>query len=67
VYLEEIQLYIPLKACIDKNAKEWNDHASFKATCLGEVLWSLLYNQRLKVYWIALSYITINVKCFRPY
>lgn len=30
----------------DKNSKEGKDAAYFKARCLGEVLWSLLYDLR---------------------
>ena len=39
-------LGMPLKASIDKNAKEWKISTYFKATYLGEVSWSLLYDPR---------------------
>lgn len=37
--LKRCSLGVPLKASIDKNAKEWKGPAYFKASCLEEVLW----------------------------
>jgi hypothetical protein len=39
-------LGVPLKARIDKSAKEWKVPACVKANYLGEVLWSLLCDPR---------------------
>jgi hypothetical protein len=46
---------VPLKASIDKHAKEWKVPAYFNTSCLREVLLSLLYVQG-KVSWVTWSY-----------